>query len=136
MRPKIKNHHKGRVGNDGNGMVGGRWENTTRLAYKDISVERLTECISDAEKAKKCLLWLKEKIGESFRLEAYFDEGYDYSVGLDSYCDMNESLDPDQVVLDAINTCPSLTPDEKDEMKGYLFDICDDEDGYEFYEID
>ena len=52
MRPIIKNQSKGIVGHDGNGMVGGRWANATRLAYKDIPVEELTECISDEEKAE------------------------------------------------------------------------------------
>lgn len=134
--PKVKKHRKGRVGNDGNGMVGGRWENTTRLAYKYIPVERLVECISDDDKAEKCLEWLKEKIGESFRVEAYFDCGYDHSVGLGEYCDMHESFDPEQAVFDAIDSCPWLSPGEKHEMTGWLYEICEDEDGYELYEID
>ena len=136
MKPKIKSYHKGRVGNDGNGMVGGRWANTTRLAYKDISVERFTECISDVDKAEKCISWLKEKIGESFRVEAYFDCGYDHSVGLSEYCEMNESFDPEQEVLGAIDSCPWLSPDERLELTGWLYEICEDEDGYELYEID
>ena len=38
MRPIVKSHRKGYVSNDGNGMVGGRWESATRLGYKDINV--------------------------------------------------------------------------------------------------
>lgn len=134
-RPKIKMHRKGRVGNDGNGMVGGRWENTTRLAYKDIPVERLVECISDDDKAEKCLSWLKEKIGESFRVEAYFDVGYDHSVGLSEYCDMHEGFDPEQEVFDAIKSCP-VSGEEVCWMMVELANICEDEEGYELYEID
>ena len=135
MRPKIKSYHKGYVGNDGNGMVGGRWANTTRLAYKDISVERLTECISDADKAEKCLLWIKEKVGETFRVEAYFNVGYDHSVGLSEYCEMDEGFDPEQVVFDAIKSCP-VSGEEVCLMMVELANICEDEDGYELYEID
>lgn len=135
MRPKIKSYHKGRIGHDGNGMVGGRWANTTRLAYKDIPVEKLTECISDEDKAEKCLEWLTEKIGETFRVEAYFDCGYDHSVGLSEYCEMNEGFDPEDVVFDAIKSCP-VSLDEVSLMMLELNDICEDEDGYELYEID
>lgn len=136
MRPKIKSYHKGRVGNDGNGMVGGKWANTTRLAYKDIPVKKLTECISDADKAGKCLKWLTEKIGETFRVEAYFDTGYDHSVGLSEYCEMNEGFDPEQVVFDAIKSCPLMSEEDKARMMFDLANICEDEDGYELYEID
>lgn len=136
MRPKIKSYHKGWIGNDGNGMVGGRWANTTILAYKDIPVKKLTEGISDEEKAKKCLSWLKERIGETFRVEAYFDTGYDHSVGLSEYCEMNEGFDPEQVVFDSIDSCPWLSPGERHEVTGWLYELCDDEDGYELYEID
>lgn len=135
-RPTIKNYRSGYASNEGNGMVGGAWENTTRLAYKDVSVERLTECISDEEKAGKCLSWLTEKIGETFRVEAYFDVGYDKSVGLDSYWEMNESFDPEQEVFEAIDCCPWISPSEKHEMRELLYEICEDEDGYELYEID
>ena len=135
MRPKIKSYHKGRIGNDGNGMVGGKWANTTILAYKDIPVKKLTECISDEEKAEKCLSWLKEKIGETFRVEAYFDCGYDHSVGLSEYCEMNEGFDPEQVVFDAIKSSP-VSSEDICKMMFDLANICDDEDGYELYEID
>lgn len=135
MRPKIKSYHKGRVGNEGNGMVGGKWANTTRLAYKDIPVEKLTECISDADKAEKCLKWLTEKIGETFRVEAYFNCGYDHSVGLSEYCEMDEGFDPEQVVFDAIKSCPA-SGEEVFLMMVELANICEDEDGYELYEID
>lgn len=135
-RSKIKKYRKGYVRPDGNGMTGGRWANTTRLAYKDIAVEKLTECISDDDKAEKCLSWLKEKIGEYFRVEAYFDCGYDHSVGLSEYCDMHEVFYPEQKVYNAIANCTWLDPDEKQEICGLVDEICEDEDGYELYEID
>lgn len=136
MRPKIKNHRKGVVGHDGNGMVGGRWESATRLAYKDVPVTSLTECISDEDKAEKCLKWLTEKVGETFRVEAYFDCGYDHSVGLGSYCEINEWFEPDEEVTDAIDSCPWLTTEDKIEMTSHLDDICADEEGYELYDLD
>ena len=136
MRPIVKNQSNGIVGHDGNGMVGGRWANTTILAYKDIPVKKLTECISDEEKAEKCLSWLKERRGETFRVEAYFDCGYDHSVGMDSYCEMNEGFDPEDVVFDAIDSCPWLSYGERHEVTGWLYELCEDEDGYELYEID
>lgn len=133
-RPKIKRHAKGSIPRDG--MTGGRWENTTRLAYKDVPVERMTECISDDGKAEKCLEWLTARIGDSFRVEAYFDVGYDYSVGLDSYCDMNESFDADDVVYDSIGLCPCLSIADKHDMTVLVGNLIEDEEGYEFYEID
>lgn len=135
-RPIIKKANSGFVGHDGNGMVGGSWANTEILARKHVDVSRLAESVADEEKSAKCLEWLTEKIGESFLLEAYFDCGYDHSVGISSYCDLNEWLDPDEEVTDAIESCPWLTPDEKVAMLGYLYDICADEEGYELYDID
>ena len=135
MRPLIKNYCRGSVPRDG--MTGGRWENTTRLAYKDIPVERLTECISDEEKAEKCLSWLKERIGESIRVEAYFDVGYDHSVGLDNYCDMySNPFPPDQSVVDAISFCPVVSAKDRLKIGDTLSDIAEEEEGYELYEID
>ena len=136
MRPKIKSYHKGWIGHDGNGMVGGKWANTTILAYKDIPVKKLTDGISDEEKAEKCLSWLTEKIGKTFRVEAYFDCGYDHSVGLSEYCEMNESFDPEQIVFDSIKSCSLMDEEDKARMMFDLANICEDEDGYELYEID
>lgn len=135
MRPLVKKHSKGYVPNGGNGMIGGRWANTTRLAYKDINVSDLTNSISDTDKAEACLKWVTDRIGETFRVEAYFDCGYDHSVGVPEYCEMNESLDPDKSVFEAFD-CPMLTLKEKSDVMDALADICDDEDGYELYEID
>jgi hypothetical protein len=136
-RPIIKKANSGFVGHDGNGMVGGSWANTEILARKSVDVERLTEkVVSDTDKAEKCYEWLTDKIGDSFFVEAYFNVGYDHSVGLDYYCDLSEWLDPDQEVFDAIDSCPWLTPEEKVAMLGYLYDICAEEDGYELYDID
>lgn len=136
MRPIVKSHRKGYVSNDGNGMVGGRWESATRLGYKDINVETLTKCISDVDTAEKFLSWLYERIGEDFRVEAYFDVGYDNSVGIGNYCEMDESLDTEQSVIDAIDYCPWLSYKEKHEIFGRLDEIKEDEEGYKLYEID
>lgn len=137
MRPIIKNHRKGSVGNDGNGMVGGRWESATRLAYKDINVADLTERMTDTDKAEKFIKWLEEKIGsETFRVEAYFDVGYDHSVGIDSYCEMNEMFEPELPIYDLIEDCPLISGTEKSFITFDLASICEEEDGYELYEID
>jgi hypothetical protein len=133
-RPIIKRSSHGYASNDGNGMVGGRWAGCTHLAYKDIKVDELTECITDTDKAEKVALWLKERIGETIRVEAYFNEGYDHSVGIPYYCDLEESFDPHQKVYDAIDSCPDMTGDEKDTMKGWCWDLSDEEEGYEFYD--
>ena len=134
-RPIVKRQSHGRVGNDGNGMVGGRWQSCTHLAYKDISVDGLTECISDGDKAEKVALWLKERIGETIRVEAYFSEGYDHSVGLDHYCDMEEGFD-NLEAINSITICPLMTESEKSLMRLRMWDMQDEPEGYEFYEID
>ena len=135
-RPKAKDYRHGRVSNEGNGMVGGKWWGMKRLAYKDIKVSDLTECITDTDKAEKALKWLTEKIGETFRVEAYFSVGKDESVGIPEYCEMYEGFDPDDSVFDAIKTCPYLDGEAQGAMMFDLANLCEDEDGYEFYEID
>ena len=134
--PKAKDYRHGKVPNDGNGMVGGKWWGMKRLAYKDIKVSDLTECITDTDKAEKALEWLEERIGETFRVEAYFHIGSDESVGMPEICEWDEGFDPEQKVFDAIKTCPYLDGEAQAEMMFDLANICEDEDGYEFYEID
>lgn len=135
--PIVKSSRRGYAPHDGNGMVGGSWANNEVLARKSVDVERLTKkTVSDTDKAEKCQEWLTDKIGDSFLVEAYFNVGYDHSVGLDYYCDLSEYLDPDQEVFDAIDACPFLTPEERIAMLGLLDDICSDEEGYECYDVD
>ena len=133
-RPKSKDYRHGRVSNDGNGMVGGKWWGVKRLAHKDIKVSDLTESITDTDKAEKALEWLTERIGETFRVEAYFHIGSDESVGMAEICDLYESYVPEEFCK-AVDACPFLTQTESDALKAKVQEIAEDEDGYELYEI-
>ena len=134
-RPILKDHRYGRVSNDGNGMVGGRWESSTVLAYKDRYLCDIIDCITDEVKSNEVFTWLKDKLGDPIRFEAYFDMGYDYSVGLDSYCDLDESFLPEDAE-DAVNECPLLNDNEKKFIVSKMQDIADESEGYVFYEFD
>ena len=136
-RPIVKSRSNGRVSNDGNGMIGGRWANTTCLAHKEVWLCDIMGNISesDEDKANKVYEWLKDHIGDPIQLEAYFDVGYDESVGLSSYCDLDEAFLPDGLE-DAINECPLLTEEEKEVLMEKVQEVADDEDKYELYEID
>ena len=117
-------------------MIGGRWANTTRLAHKEVWLCDLFEPpVENNERTDDAYLWLKERIGELIRFESYFDVGYDESVCLSSYCDIDESFIPDGVE-DAINECPLLTDEEKEVLMEKVEDLANDGNGYKFYEID
>ena len=133
-RPILKSHRKGRVGNDGNGMVGGSWEAWVSLGFKDIETSELVEGIEDSDLAEKCLEWLKERLGETFRVEAYISHGYDKSVGVDAYFALNESLDCEEAES-AINDLPYLAYDEKCALRKRLWELQEDDD-YELYDLD
>ena len=134
-RPIVKDHRSGVVSNDGNGMVGGRWENTTILAYKDCYLCDIMDGIVEEEKSDDVFAWLKDRLGDPIRFEAYFDMGYDDSVGLGYYYDLDESFLPEDTE-DAIDQCPLLNDEEKKSIVSKMQDIADDSNSYEFYEVD
>ena len=104
------------------------------LGFKDIETSELVEGIEDSDLAEKCLEWLKERLGETFRVEAYISHGYDNSVGLDAYFALNESLDCDEAEK-AINDLPYLAYDEKCTLRKRLWELQEDDD-YELYDLD
>lgn len=133
-RPIIKNHRSGVVSNEGNGMIGGRWENTTILAYKDCYLCDIIDCITDEVKSNDIFVWLKDRLRDPIRFEAYFDMGYDDSVGLSYYCDLDESFLPKDAE-DAVNECPLLNDEEKKALVSKMQDMADKNESYIFYEV-
>lgn len=137
-RPKIKHYRKGRVGNDGNGMVGGRWWGATVLGYADIDFSPALDSIQDDSHFNDVFSWIQEKLGsDTVRVEAYFNVGKDDSVGLPEYCDLDEWFEPEDFI-NAINDCPFLSESERMCVladMGELIENTDDEN-YELYDVD
>lgn len=129
-RPIIKKANSGFVGHDGNGMVGGSWGSCTHLFYKRCD-------IGDILEDDTAYGWLYAKLdGETeIILEAYFDEGYDNSVGISHYCDMDECFVPDEF-LALVEECPFLLDETKEAIEKKVYEIAEDDNGYEAYECD
>lgn len=134
-RSIIKNRCSGYASNEGNGMVGGAWAGATALAHKDFYLSDFTDDIEDEARGNNAYIWLKERLDDPILLEAYFDVGYDHSVGLGEYCDLNETFIPDGFEED-VNECPFLTESEKEALVKMVQGVAEKEDGYEFYEIE
>ena len=135
MRPKIKSYHKGRASNEGNGMVGGRWWGCKRLGYADVDYLPAFESIINDSHYADVTDWFRERLGDTVRVEAYFDCGKDESVGLSEYCDMDEWFYPDDFE-NAVCDCPFLSDAEQERVMEDFGKLAEDEDGYELYEID
>jgi hypothetical protein len=136
-RPKIKNYHKGRASNEGNGMVGGRWWGCKRLGYVDVDYMPALDGINDDSHFSDVYDYLVERIGEKVRVEAYFNCGKDESVGLPEYCDLDEWFEPEDFI-NAVNECPFLSKSERMRILADMGDLIEglDDDAYELYEID
>ena len=135
-RPKIKNYRHGRVPNEGNGMVGGKWWGCKRLAHKEIDLGELIP--ENGFEDAVCAYFIDKGFGDVYawiEVEAYFSVGSDESVGLPEICDLYESYLPEGFEK-AVNDCPFLTQTESDVLIEEVWHIADDEDGYELYEID
>lgn len=135
MRPKIKNYRKGRVGNDGNGMVGGKWWGCQRLGYADIDFTPSLESIND-DAFSDVYDYLVEKLGDKVRVEAYFNVGKDESVGLPEYCDLDEWFEPEDFI-NAVNQCPFLSKSERMRVLTDMGALIEEsEDKFELYDVD
>lgn len=139
-RPIIKGYRSGRVGHDGNGMVGGSWWGQSHLGYKDICIDDIlpppTEQNSD--RLEWAFNWLVEKLNdETFRVEAYFDEGMDESVGQGYGYDLDETFPPEDDVTRMIFVCPYLTVAESRHILDVVIpEISEEGKGYELYDAD
>ena len=136
-RPKIKNYRSGSVGNDGNGMVGGKWWGCQRLGYADIDFTPALESINDDSHFADVMDNLVETLGGyTVRVEAYFDVGRDESVGLSNYCDLDEWFEPEDFIS-AVNQCPFLSKSERMRVLTDMGALIDEsEDKFELYDID
>ena len=135
-RPKAKDYRHGRVPNDGNGMVGGKWWGMKRLAHKEINLAEIVP--ENGFEEAVCAYFIEKGFGDVYawiEVEAYFHIGSDESVGMPEICDLDESFIPDGF-CEAVDACPFLTKPESDALKAKVCEIADDEDGYELYEID
>ena len=128
-RAIIKSQSHGRVGCDGNGMVGGDWMSVTHLAYKYVYLETII-------KSDDAWEWMHGRLGdEAFRIDAYITTGYDHSVGQDYICEMDEWFTNDEFET-ALDECPYLTAEERLSARTELESIALNEDGYEFYDYE
>lgn len=135
-RAVIKDERHGTVPHDGNGMVGGKWAGHTHLAYKDIKLSSIVGFL-DEEEAKAAIAWLTIAVGADYiRVEAYFDVGFDHSVGLENYCDLDEVFGAEEVDVNAIWACPALNIGQTEHAIENLNDLAEDENGYQLYESD
>lgn len=96
----------GYVPNDGNGMVGGSWFSRTDLCDKFVAIEDLTE--DEAVAA-----WLSQRMGdEAIIVEAHITSGYDHSVGIDCFAEVDDFIEPEGFE-DAVAECPLLTEETR-----------------------
>lgn len=121
MRPIVKNFHSGTAGNEGNGMVGGKWWGCKRLGYKDVEWADIICTLDDVT------LNLRQ---DQFRVEAYFSEGSDESVGMPYYCDLEKKFDTPEDTIKDIENAP-ISEAWKKALKAlaeaYIDDLKDEE---------
>ena len=127
-RPVIKDSCRGFASHDGNGMVGGKWANCNHLFYKKCDIGNLVD-----DDTAYGWLYAKMDGDTDVTFEAYFDEGYDESVGISHYCDMDEYFIPEDF-LELVKECPFLLDETKETIKKKVYGIAEDENGYEAYE--
>ena len=139
MRPIIRRQCKGRVPNEGNGMVGGAYAFCTRLAYKKIEIWPALRCLIARVDYEDICKWFEDNYDANgtATVEAYFTVGYDHSVGVSDSCEEDERFGPDGFD-ETVNRCPYLNDEERFYIITAMDDMVDDipEDDFEFYEID
>lgn len=137
-RPIIKRRGKGRVGHDGNGMVGGSYEYAVQLHHTKVEYEPALECTASRPDSEEIFWWFYYYLNsDTVTVEAYFSVGYDHSVGASGYCDLEEQFYSD-AFDEAVDICPLLSDEEKEAIKQKMVEIIDDLDSsnYTPYEPD
>ena len=138
-RQIIKNYRSGRVGNDGNGMVGGRWWGCQHLGYVEVCVTDVIDSLEGDEfgdRIENVCKWFEENDHEIATVEAYVNEGEDNSTNSYEF-DVDEVFYPEEVD-DWIRECPFLFDFEKDAFIKKFGDYVDGLDAHDFelYEPD
>lgn len=138
-RPIIKNYRSGRVGNDGNGMIGGSWWGCQHLGYVEVYVSDMIDDLEGDEfgdRIESVCAWLSENDHETVTIEAYINEGEDESTNAYEF-DVDEVFYPDEFD-EWINECPYLLEPEKEAIIKKFGDYVDNLDAHEFelYEPD
>lgn len=138
-RPIVKSSYSGRVSNEGNGMVGGKYAFSTVLAYTKIEIWPALRCLIarvDYEEIKK---WFEDNYDANGTaiVEAYFTVGYDHSVGVGNYAEEEERFEPEGFD-EAVNRCPYLDDEERFYIQMKMSEMVEDipEEDFEFYEMD
>ena len=137
-RPIIKRRGKGRVGHDGNGMVGGSYAYAVQLHQAAVEFEPALACTESRDDAEEIFWWLYYYLNsDTVTVDAYFSVGYDHSVGIDSHCDLEEQFYSD-AFDEAVDKCPMLSDDERASIKEKMTEIIDglDASAYTPYEPD
>ena len=137
--PLVKSSTSGRVSNDGNPMIGGTYAFSTCLAHAEIEISRLLSVLNPKTNADAVLEWMKQNYDKDgiITIEAYITSGYDHSVGVNGYCELDEYFDPDDFYA-AMDDCPLLTGDEYNAVADLLQNTLEemDIDNYTLYEAD
>lgn len=139
MRPIIKRSCSGRVSNEGNGMVGGAYAFSTVLAYTKIEIWPALRCLIARVDYDEICNWFLENYDEDgdVKIEAYITIGYDDSVGVKSFAELEEVFEPEDF-YEAVDKCPYLNDEENFYIHTHMQDMVDDLEcgDFKFYEID
>lgn len=139
MRPIIKRRCSGRVSNEGNGMVGGAYAFSTGLAYTKIEIWPALRCLIARVDYDEICKWFLENYDEDgdVKIEAYITVGYDDSVGVKSFAELEEVFEPEDF-YEAVDKCPYLNDEENFYIHTHMQDMVDDLEcgDFKFYEID
>jgi hypothetical protein len=136
-RPYIKNGHSGRVPRDG--MTGGDYAFCTALAYKNLGMWPALRCLEARADYDEICDWFLENYDEDgdVRVEAYITFGYDHSVGINSYSELDEVFDPEDF-YEAVDNCPYLNDEENFYIHNHMQEMVENLEcgDFKFYEID
>lgn len=139
MRPLIKSNYAGRVSNEGNGMIGGSYAFSTVLAYKNLELWPALRCLEARADYDEICDWFLNNYDEDVdvKVEAYITFGYDHSVGINSYSELEEVFDPDDF-YEAVDACPFLNDEERFYIHNHMQDMVENLEcgDFKFYEID
>ena len=81
--------------------------------------------------------WQSHDEDGDVKIEAYITTGYDDSVGVKGYAELEEVFDPDDF-YEAVDACPFLNDEERFYIHNHMQDMVDDLEcgDFKFYEVD
>lgn len=120
-------------------MVGGAYAFSTGLAYTKIEISPALRCLIARVDYDEIYNWFLENYDEDgdVKIEAYITVGYDDSVGVKSFAELEEVFEPEDF-YEAVDKCPYLNDEENFYIRTHMQDMVDDLEcgDFKFYEID